>query len=62
MIVMTQECTFTSVDILWPVAIVYRPRPVKISELRPCREKKTKEQRFLFNKLVLKNGCKKVTR
>lgn len=46
LIVMTQECTYTSVDMLWPVAIIYRPRPVKILELRPCREK-TKEQKVL---------------
>lgn len=47
LIVMTQECTYTSVDILWPVAFIYRPRPVKILKLRPCREK-TKEQKVLI--------------
>lgn len=35
-----------SVDMLWPVAIIYRPRPVKILELVPCREN-TKEQKVL---------------
>lgn len=51
-VMMTHECPYTSVVILWPVAAIYRPRPAKILELLgPAERRKQRSKGCLFNKV-----------